>query len=247
MILKQITSKALKDAACNSKTFSELCSVLQIQPTASNNKKLSKRARKEQINIHHLYRIREGLSSPIALNDYLEGRSYISSFKLKLKLWEAGLKPKQCEVCGLTEWCGKPAPLALDHINGNNADNRLENLRILCHNCHAQTNTFAGRNQKTNIARPVTLYLKMFSPESFIMPLSQPSSRSSRFKIKWPSATILADMVAKTPLSRVGKLLGVSGNAIRKRCRKIGILIPDHRHKMVQDEGVEPFAGRPST
>lgn len=194
----------------------------------------------------HLYRIREGSSSLIALNDYLEGRSHISSFKLKLKLWEAGLKPKQCEICGLTEWCGKPAPLALDHINGNNADNRLENLRILCHNCHAQTDTYAGRNQKINIARPVTLYLKLSSPESFIMPVSLLPCKSSRFKIEWPSATILADMVSKTPLVKLGKLLGVSDNAIRKRCRKIGIHIPDHRY-MVQDEGVEPFACRPST
>ena len=51
----------------------------------------------------------------------------------------------------MTEWQGKPIPLELHHINGDNTDNRLENLQLLCPNCHAQTETYGGKNQKLNI------------------------------------------------------------------------------------------------
>jgi hypothetical protein len=71
------------------------------------------------------------------------------SFKLKNRLLDEGIKLHKCEYCGITEWNGKPTPLELDHINGINTDNRLENLRLLCPNCHAQTDTYRGKNKKS--------------------------------------------------------------------------------------------------
>lgn len=67
---------------------------------------------------------------------------------LKLRLFEEGLKERKCEWCGITEWNGQPAPLELDHIDGNSQDNSFENLRVLCPNCHAQTPTYRGANAK---------------------------------------------------------------------------------------------------
>jgi Zn finger protein HypA/HybF involved in hydrogenase expression len=52
----------------------------------------------------------------------------------------------RCEVCGITEWMGKSAPLELDHKDGDSLNNTLENLRLICPNCHAQTETYKGRN-----------------------------------------------------------------------------------------------------
>lgn len=56
----------------------------------------------------------------------------------------------KCAICGISEWNGKKLSLELDHINGINYDNRLENLRWLCPNCHSQTSTYGSRNQQIN-------------------------------------------------------------------------------------------------
>lgn len=72
---------------------------------------------------------------------------------LKARLINAGLLTNQCQTCGLADWQGKLLNMHLDHINGTNDDNRLENLRMLCPNCHSQTPTYGGRNLKRPVAR----------------------------------------------------------------------------------------------
>lgn len=67
---------------------------------------------------------------------------------VRRRLLEAGLLQNVCSECGLREWLGKPLAMHIDHINGTPDDNRLENLRMLCPNCHSQTPTYAGRNSK---------------------------------------------------------------------------------------------------
>lgn len=61
-----------------------------------------------------------------------------------------GILPYKCAICGCSKWNGKTLSLELDHINGINNDNRLENLRFLCPNCHSQTVTYGSRNQQLN-------------------------------------------------------------------------------------------------
>lgn len=88
-----------------------------------------------------------GIGKPlIPLEKILVKNSYFQSFKLKKRLFVVGLKPQYCEQCG---WAKKTKdgylPLELDHINGNRHDNRLENLQILCPNCHSLQPTHRGR------------------------------------------------------------------------------------------------------
>ena|SRR5215212_4644425 len=66
---------------------------------------------------------------------------------LKKRLLRLGLKDERCELCGISEWRGRKLGLALHHMNGDGGDNRIENLQLLCPNCHSQTETFAGRNR----------------------------------------------------------------------------------------------------
>lgn len=77
----------------------------------------------------------------------IENSDYLNTVHLKNRLYEEGLKDKRCEWCGIVEWNGVPAPLSLDHINGVRSDNRIDNLRILCYNCHGQTDTYCGKNK----------------------------------------------------------------------------------------------------
>jgi 5-methylcytosine-specific restriction endonuclease McrA len=67
---------------------------------------------------------------------------------VKTRLLQAGLLKNVCSHCGLTSWQDQPISMHLDHINGVRDDHRLENLRMLCPNCHSQTPTYGGRNRK---------------------------------------------------------------------------------------------------
>lgn len=78
----------------------------------------------------------------------VENSTYLNRAKLKERLVRDNLLKYECSVCGNTgEWNNKFLSLQLDHINGINNDNRIENLRFLCPNCHSQTDTFSGKNK----------------------------------------------------------------------------------------------------
>ncbi len=67
---------------------------------------------------------------------------------VKLRLLQEGVIQNRCESCGISEWLGRPLAIQIDHINGNRLDHRLDNLRMLCPNCHSQTETFGARNKR---------------------------------------------------------------------------------------------------
>jgi hypothetical protein len=69
-------------------------------------------------------------------------------WNLKRRLISAGMKEPRCEECGISEWRGRPLEPDLHHLNGDPKDNRLENLVLLCPNCHRQTDTFGVRNRR---------------------------------------------------------------------------------------------------
>lgn len=69
---------------------------------------------------------------------------------MKKKLFKEGIKTKICEICNITEWQNAELSFELDHKNGDNLDHRIENLRILCPNCHSQTPNYRGRKKKNS-------------------------------------------------------------------------------------------------
>ena len=77
---------------------------------------------------------------------YLSNEFSIKSYALKKRLIREGYKEHKCEICGIMEWNGQPAPLELDHMDGNHHNNNLDNLQIICPNCHSQTDNYRGKN-----------------------------------------------------------------------------------------------------
>ena len=84
----------------------------------------------------------------IPLNEILEGKHpEYQTFKLKKRLiWEK-VKENKCEVCGISEWMNRELIMQLDHIDGDPHNHKLDNLRMICPNCHCQTDTWCGKNK----------------------------------------------------------------------------------------------------
>ena len=91
----------------------------------------------------------DNFSHPVnELKDILvKDGEYTNMTRLKKRVIAANLLPHKCSICGISEWNGRELVLQLDHINGDNRDNRIENLRLLCPNCHSQTETFCKRKK----------------------------------------------------------------------------------------------------
>lgn len=138
-----------------SESLIEVCRKAGIVPTTGNYDTLKKVITNNSVDISHFKRIGGTSTKKKELSEYLVKGVKVSSFKLKNRLLEEGIKEHKCEnpECGMSEWHGKPIPLELHHINGDNTDNRLENLQILCPNCHALTDNYSGKNQKLNKRR----------------------------------------------------------------------------------------------
>lgn len=136
-------------------SFLELCRKIKIKETPSNCRKLKNICNKNKISTEHFKGQSWGKGKKRSLKEvdlFIKERlvlrtSKSSTHHLKNNLYKYNLKDRICEVCGISEvWQGKFLSLHIDHIDGNRLNDCLDNLRILCPNCHSQTHTYAGKN-----------------------------------------------------------------------------------------------------
>lgn len=153
--MRSWTDAQLRTAVKSSHSVRSVIQALGLVPAGGNYRQVTKRISDLQLSTKH-FTGRGWLRGKIRpfqvgkrLDDLLKRNSPYQSFKLKKRLFAAGYKKPLCELCG---WAAKALdgriPVELDHINGNPSDNRLQNLRILCPNCHSLQATHRGRNRK---------------------------------------------------------------------------------------------------
>ena len=149
----QKTQKEVEENAKKSHSIAEMCRNFGVIPSGGNYRVMHQLIDKYNIDISHFTRqgwnvgLKFKPNPPKSLNEILVENSSYQTYKLKQRLLKEGIKEYKCEKCNNYEWLGHPIPLELHHINGNNNDNRLENLQLLCPNCHAQTDNYRGLNK----------------------------------------------------------------------------------------------------
>jgi 5-methylcytosine-specific restriction endonuclease McrA len=146
------TIKQLNDAVSSSISLREVLFKLNLKQAGGNYTTLKRKIQENNINTSHFLGQRSNSGSrhrggrKLNLSEYLIKDSKYQSFKLRNRLIKENIFTWQCSSCKNTEWMNQKIPLELEHINGVNSDNRLENLTLLCPNCHALTSTYRGRN-----------------------------------------------------------------------------------------------------
>ena len=154
---------------------------------------------------------------------YLQEDKQVSSNSLKYRLIKEGIFEHKCYGCNLQTWNSKPIPIELEHIDGNNRNNLLSNLTILCPNCHAQTDTYRGKNIKSYNTRiknsPNRKTHNCPRCDVKILKTSEMclSCRGmSRRTVERPSKEELQKLIQENSFCAIGRMFGVSDNAVRK-------------------------------
>ena len=153
MKLKKYTLNDLKSAISTSVSLREVLQKLNIKEAGGNYATLKRAINFYNLDTSHFTgKNLKGRKLPNRrkpIEHYLSKTVYTQSYKLKRYILEANLLTYECSNCNLQDWLSHPIPLELDHIDGDPSNNTLENLRLLCPNCHALTETYRGKNIKS--------------------------------------------------------------------------------------------------
>ena len=187
------------------------------------NRIFHKYIKENNINIDHLLKFNKQrvFSKKIPLKELLVSGTFRATTSLKERLLKENLIFNKCYECNLlSEWNGRKLVLHLDHIDGNNTNNLINNLRLLCPNCHSQTETYCGSNKKNKQNAYKYICKKCGSKKKTTDSIQcincANNDKVKNTKILWPDPNWVLDQVKINGYSKVGKILGVSYAAVKK-------------------------------
>lgn len=216
-----------------SKNLSDACRKLGIITTKGNRDTIKKYIEKYELDVSH-FTFGRNPSSGIKkelIDILVENSTYNHTTNLKNRLYKEGLLERKCVLCGQDEnWNGMKISLILDHINGINNDNRIENLRIVCPNCDAGLPTFSGKNLSHSIynyganinydmKKQIFKKNKKCGCGELISNNAKMCKKCSAFKIRKverPTYEQLLNEISELGFKGTGRKYGVSDNSIRK-------------------------------
>ena len=148
--------ESLEIAVLGSLCVADICRKLGLRTNGNNHKTIKKYLSLYKIDTSHFLGSKLGTlklnefksKTKICLEDRLVEKSEYPTTKLKTRLIKEGILENKCNNCGnLGNWLNKPLVLQLEHKNGDHHDHRLENLELLCPNCHSQTDTWGNKRR----------------------------------------------------------------------------------------------------
>lgn len=238
-----LPDEEFKDLIKNSSSVKVALSFFGLQNKGNNFKTIKKRINDMQLDISHFLTNVEASSMSRTLteeefkNTWLIENSDRNRTHLKKYLIKFDLLEYKCEKCNNTgEWMGDCISLQLEHKNGISNDNRLHNLCFLCPNCHSQTSSFAGKqNRKTN-------YCKCGNEKHKLSKLCVKCHGKNNRKIDWPDVDFFKEKLWQIPTTQLAKELGVSDKAIERHIKGLGLTKPPRGFwvKGAASVGIEP-------
>ena len=229
------TIEEFKSAVQVSYSIAQALTKLGVSPRGGNYRVFKKFEKLYEIDTSHFtgqghLRGKTHNFNTIPLGEILIKDYEYSSNKLRKRLISEGIKEHKCECCGLNEWLGEPIPLELDHIDGDHYNNILENLKILCPNCHAKTPTYRGKNKKNKKSETIRTKTERIRTKKVYNCLSCDIELSGKCKtnlcvscysksqrrVERPPIEQLLREVQESSYVSVGKKYGVSDKTICK-------------------------------
>lgn len=190
-----------------SKSYKEVLATFKMNTSGGNYKSLKGKIELWSIDISHFITRKEickiaQAKKSIHLNDILVKNSKFNNGNtLKTKLYKEGLKQPICEECSQNEeWRGKKLGLVLEHIDGDHYNNEITNLKILCPNCHAITNTFAGKNRTDKKRNEKLKHIKQVEKDCLKEELKQKIINSNIDLKKQGWGIKLSKLLGKSPV-----------------------------------------------